>query len=277
MDELVDLILETIETGMSVGYTNKEGMLSIRYDLENRRYHYYEAGDMIDERRFDSADPEELRDLLKKRGFSGVDESLRTYLCFTGYQALLAGDRGKARSCFERALQYGWVIAHVGLALLENDREDLDKARSHLETLTAAEATKAWAYGLSGARYVFAEATVEGIYKSPRYERMHDLFDKLLSIEPGRADLLFGRGFAHEMLQDWHDAIDDYGRSLDGDCPRLSRNRARFGLIRCLVCAGRVEDAQKAFDDSPAEELSKISSEALRKILADIEVALAWC
>jgi len=238
----------------------------------------------------------------------------RNYLCSTGYGALQSGHLEAAAAAFEQAIEWGHDVALVGAALVLAERGDDAGARKRLARLDAAAAVRPWKYQWFGPVEVFFSAALTDMYKSPRYEQMREFWTRILVLDQGRADALYGRGFAHEMLKDWGAAASDLEAALerlprsqmrslawqrlatvcleDGDVEKALEvtgkaiaedeglaHTHRLQRVKCLVHLGRHREALPLFDalfeSTPMNGLLYLERGDIYEHLGDIDAAIA--
>lgn len=272
-ESFLDLVFEIIEAGFSLGFCNKEGALTVEYGEEDG-YHYYVAGDGIKELRYRTHDREDFRGVVDKNGVWDVKEDIRTYFACVGYQLLEAGDLAKAAEFFERAVSEGYPIGYLGLALAAHGNGELEQAEARFAEAREAEAAR-W-YGRTGIFDSFADGVVSGVWKKPRYERLREVWSKFLSIEPAHPAALFGRGLAHEELKMWLEASADFALALEGALPDQKRERARIGLVRCLVCEGQTSEAREALSGAADDGVPPSTIERLENMIWNPRLATRW-
>ena len=272
-ESFLDLVFEIIEAGFSLGFCNKEGALTVEYGEEDG-FHYYVAGDGIKTLRHRTHDRAEFRRVVNDNGVWDVNEDIRSYFACVGYRLLESGEVAQATQLFDRAVANRYPIGHVGLAIAASRDGDQDLAKAELAEALDAE-TARW-YGRSGILESFAEGPVRGIWDDVRHERLCELWGEIIAIDVNQPRALFGRALAREELKAWLDASGDYAMALKGRLPQSKRERARFGLVRCLVCGDRIRQAREALAAAPDDGLTQRSIDRLEKMLWNPKLALRW-
>ena len=125
--------------------------------------------------------------------------------------------------------------ADAGRALVAIARDDEDAARDALARVDAYEADAPWRSKPFGALSKYLEASLAEIFERPRYTALDAAWTALLRVAPKRADALYGRGFARQMLRRWEEAAEDLRASLDGLPDGQMRTLAWSRLVDCLT------------------------------------------
>jgi len=251
MNQRERTLLAALRAGVTFGYSNKEGMMRVsltRGDDGEDLYSFYAGGPGYDVRE-QTADPEAFIAFLRRESpggpLSGFDcqSGFAEYFCTSGYAALRSGDLEAADEAFARALRWKIRIAAVGAALVLAGRGDAEGARRRLARLDARAAKDRWRYGTFGPVERFFSAATARIQPGDRYVQMQDFWSRILDLAPGRADALYGRGFAREQLEAWAGAASDLEAALEALPEGEVRELAWLRLARVRLQQGRVSEA----------------------------------